>query len=109
MVQSVCPYKEVGFDGADVGLDLLQGARWGIAVEVAVEVDLVADEADLTVLRIPLRRVDPGVRDVRPDLAMEEFLDALGERHAFSIAKFGIGIGVAFFVTADGVRFVAFR
>ena len=41
-------------DAADVGLDLLQRARRLVAVEVAVEVDLVADEADLAVLRVAL-------------------------------------------------------
>ena len=43
---------DVRLDGADVGLDLLQRAGRGVAVEVAVEVDLVADDADLAVLLV---------------------------------------------------------
>src|SRR5260221_9139446 len=49
---------DVPLDGADVGLDLLQGPRRGVAVEVAGEVDLVADQAHLSVLWVALRRID---------------------------------------------------
>src|SRR5690606_8437862 len=104
---------EVGLDGADVGLDLLERAGRLIAVEVAVEVDLVADEADASVLRVPLRGVDPGVWHVRPNLAVEESSNArrnalrvggivaIGERYALGIPQLGIGLGVAVLVATD--------
>src|SRR5713226_7089630 len=72
--------NDVRLDTADVCLDLLQRARRLVAVEVAVEVDLVANKSDLALLRIALCRVDPGVGHVRPHLAVEEILDRLGER-----------------------------
>src|SRR3972149_4366872 len=74
--------QDVLLDPPDLSLDLLQRARRRVAVEVAVEVDLVTDEADLAVFGVALGCVEPGVGDVRPDLAIEECLDALGQRHA---------------------------
>ncbi len=40
-------------------------------------------------------------------LALEERLDALGERHALGVAQLRVGLGVAVLVAADGGRLVA--
>jgi hypothetical protein len=36
---------DVALDGADIGFDILEGTGRDVAVEIAVEVDLVADDA----------------------------------------------------------------
>src|SRR5216683_3841945 len=95
-------------DAADVGLDLLERPRRGVAIEVAVEVDFVAHETDLPISRIALAGVDPGVRDVGLHLAIEEGLDTLREWHALCVSKLGIWLRVAVLVPADGRRLVAF-
>src|SRR5690606_3224675 len=89
------------------------------AVEVAVEVDLVADDADPAVLRVALAGVDPGVRYVGPHLALEEGADAgrdpvrvggivtVGERYPLGVAQFGIGLGLAVLVATDRGGLVA--
>src|SRR4029453_2403552 len=77
---------DVRLDGADVGLDLLQRAGWGVAVEVAVEVDLVSDDADLAIPLVAPGRVDPGVGDVRLYLPLPE---------SFHPPRGGGGLGVA--------------
>lgn len=43
--------RNLFLDRADVGLDLFQGPRRRVAVEVPIEVDLIANEADSVVLR----------------------------------------------------------
>src|SRR5688572_24090616 len=53
--------QNVLLDVSNIGLDLLERARRGVAVEVAVEVDLVADETDFTILLVVLGCIDPGV------------------------------------------------
>src|SRR5690606_27100103 len=55
---------DVALNGPDLSFDLLEGARRLVAVEVAIEVDLVADDADAAVLRVALPGVDPGVGHV---------------------------------------------
>src|ERR1700674_5360476 len=52
--------QDVLLDRADMRLDLLQRAGRRVAVEVAVEMDLVADDATFPVLGIALLCVDPG-------------------------------------------------
>jgi hypothetical protein len=44
----------IAFDSTDIGFDLLQRTGRRVTVEVAVEIDLIADDADLTVSRIAL-------------------------------------------------------
>src|SRR5271166_4494233 len=70
---------DVPLSVANLGLDLFERTRRLIAVKIAVEVDLVADQPDFAVLRIALFGVDPGIRHVRLHLAREESLDALRE------------------------------
>ena len=93
--------QDVLLDAPDVGLNLLQRARRSVAIEIAVEIDLVADDPDLAIFFIALRSINPRVRDVRPDLAIEEGLDALGERHALGVPKLGVGLRIAVLVAAD--------
>src|SRR5579864_7586646 len=76
---------DVLLDPPDLALDLLQRARRRVAVEVAIEVDLVADKADLPVFGVALGCVDPGVGNVGPDFTFEEGFDALREWHALRI------------------------
>jgi hypothetical protein len=40
---------DVGFNAADVGLDLFQPARRSIAIRIAVEIDFVTDDPNLAV------------------------------------------------------------
>src|ERR1051325_817629 len=70
--------QNVFLDRADFGLNLLQWTRRRVAIEVAVEVDFVTDQADLLVLGVALGGVYPRVGDVRPHLAIEESLDGFG-------------------------------
>src|SRR6266540_6072430 len=93
--------EDVPLDPTDVSLDLLQRAGWRVAVEVAVEVDLVAHDPDLAVFRVPPARVDPGVLHVRFHLALEEGLDALRERDVLSVAELGVGLRAAVRVATD--------
>src|SRR6266508_5955376 len=93
--------EDVPLDPTDVSLDLLQRAGWRVAVEVAVEVDLVAHDPDLAGLGVPPARVDPGVRDVRLHLALEESLDALRERDVLRVAEVGVGLRTAARVATD--------
>lgn len=86
--------RDVLLDGLDVNLDLLQRPRRRVLVEVAVEVDLVADAPDLVVLVVAFIGVDLGAGDVGRHLTLEESLDALRERHALGVAQVGIGHGV---------------
>jgi hypothetical protein len=48
---------DVAFGIANLGLDFFKRTRRLVAVEIAVEIDLVADQPDLLVLRIPLFRI----------------------------------------------------
>lgn len=45
---------------------------------------------------------------MRPDLALEEDLDALGERHDLRVAQLGVRLRVAVLVPADRRCLVAF-
>jgi len=98
---------DVLLDLQDVGLDLFQWTRRGVALEVTIEVDLVADEAHLAILLVAPGLVDPGVRHMGLHLAIEERFDALVERNALGVAKLRIGLGVAILVAADGGRLIA--
>ena len=86
---SSCHFPEHGhdilLDRLDVGLGFRQRPRRPVLVEVAVEVDLVADDADLPVLRVTAVGVDPSVGNVGFHLALEEGLDALRQGHAFGV------------------------
>src|SRR5437764_7049765 len=94
--------NDVALDAADVGFDLFQRPRRLIAVEIAVEVDLVADETDLAIFRVTLAGVDPRVRDVGLHLALEERLDPFGEGHALGIAQLGVRLRIAVMVATYG-------
>src|SRR5690606_8135850 len=101
------------------GLDLLERSRRLVAIEVAVEVDLVADDAHMAVTLVPLAGVDPRVGDVGPDLAVEELADARRnavlvdgvvtdrKRDTLRVSQLGVGLRVAVGITADGCRLVA--
>ena len=68
---------DLGDEPLDVGIDLLERARWGVLVEVPGERDLVAD--------LGLGVVDPGVRDVREDLAGDVPVDVLTEANVLGV------------------------
>jgi hypothetical protein len=85
-----------------------QRSRWRIPVEITVGVDLVADDPDLTVFRVPPGGVDPGVGDVGRDLTIEERFDGLGQRNALGIAQIRVSLRVAVLVPADDRRLVTF-
>src|SRR5690554_2880714 len=87
--------------GLEVGVDLLQRARRREPVEVPVEGDLEADDADAAVQRVALLLVDPGVGDVGLHLALEVVEHRLIQRHVLVVAQAGVGLGVAFLVEAD--------
>src|SRR5690242_2407377 len=95
---------DFALDGANVALDLFQGARGHIVVEVAVEVDLVADTSNPAVLWIPLVEVNPRLRHVGTYLPIEELAHARGQavrvrwvvsrwqRHALCIPQLRVGL-----------------
>ena len=104
----------------DIGFDLPERARWLIPIEVAVEVDLVADQANLSVPVIALRYVDPSIGNVRLDLALKEGVDAgrysvvilgilsFGKRHALGVAQVWVGFRITVLVATDLGRLIAF-
>jgi hypothetical protein len=63
--------EDLGFDLFDVGVDLVKGAGWLVAVEDAGEGDLVAE--------FGLGVVGPGVGGVWEDFGLEVVVDAVGE------------------------------
>ena len=66
-------------------------------------------EADLPIFGVPPGGVGPGIRDVGLHLAIEERLDALGERDALRVAQIRVGFGIAVLVAADDGGLVALR
>ncbi len=52
---------DVFFDGADVCFDLFELPWWNVFIKAAVEVDFIADDANLIVFLIAFRDVSPGV------------------------------------------------
>ena len=111
--------QDVFLDGLDVGFDLLERPGWNVAVEVAVEVDLVADVTDQAVLAVAPGGVDPGIGHMGLDLALEEGADTgrhplavsrilpFGKRDALGVAKLRVRLGHAVLVAADLGRLVA--
>ena len=59
---------DFGFEGSDFVVDLVEGAGWGVAVEVAGEGDFVAD--------FGLGGVVPGVGNVGVDFCFEVVVDS---------------------------------
>src|SRR3990172_9681031 len=94
---------------ANASLDLLQWAGRSVAVEVAIEVDLIADDADLAILLVALPGVDPSIGNVRPHLPLEECLDALRQWHALGVTELRVGLRVAVSVATDGGALVTLR
>ena len=62
-------FQDIAFEGFNVGFDFFQGARRLIRVEVAVEVDFVADFADLVIFVVANGGVYPGIGDCGLDFA----------------------------------------
>ncbi len=83
--------ENVPLDLADVFVDFRDRARRLVGVEVAVEVDLVANLADALVLFVGEVRVDPGVRGVGQDFALEVIVDVGAERDVFKILEVVVG------------------
>ena len=112
--------QDVVLNGLDIRLDLRDGPGRFVAVEIAVEVDLVPDQADVSVLVVALGCVDPGVGDVGFHLAVEECLDVgrhligvhgifpFRERHAFCVPQVRVRLELAIGAAANGRRLVAF-
>src|SRR5206468_5030038 len=71
-----------GCEVAQLGVGLGEWPRRGVGVGMAGEGDLVAG------LRLAV--VDPGVRDVRPDLALEVRVDVLVKADVLVIAQVGV-------------------
>src|SRR5437867_3571975 len=94
---------------ANVRLDLFERARWCVLVEVAIEIDLVADNADLTILLVSFRGVDPGVGDVGFHLSLEKRLDTFGKRNTLGIAQLGIRLRVTVSVATNLRSLIALR
>src|SRR3972149_8923598 len=67
--------QDVFLDPPDFGLNFFERAGRRVAVEVAVEVDLVADKADAAVLWIDPAGIGPGVRHGGFDLTVEKVAD----------------------------------
>src|SRR4051812_8686328 len=78
--------EDVLFDMSNRGFDLLKPSRGSVAVKVAIEVDLVADQTHFLVPGISLVCIDPGFRHVRLNLAVKERVHVLAERRAFAVA-----------------------
>ena len=111
--------QNVRLDSLDIGFDLSERARRLIPIEIAVEVDLVADQADLPVPVIALRRVDPSIGNMRLDLALKKGADAgrypvvvhgilsFGKRHALGVAQLWVGFRRTVLVATDLGRLIA--
>jgi hypothetical protein len=85
-------FENVLFDLADVLVDFRDGAGRLVGIEVAVEIDFVADLADSFVLFVGEVRIDPGVRGVGQDFAFEVVEDVGAERDVFEILEVVVGL-----------------
>lgn len=95
--------------GFEVGVDLLQRAWRRELIEVAVERNLEADDADAAIQLVALVFINLGVRYVGLYLTLKVVIYRFTIGHVLVIAQTGIRLGVAVFVQADiGVR-VALR
>lgn len=88
---------DFGADGVEVGVNLGQVAGRLVLVEMAIEGDLVANDADLVVLGVALGGVDPRTRNVGEDFLFEigfvERVDGLAgvEGDVLEVAQFAVG------------------
>src|SRR5713226_8624225 len=92
----------------DIGFDFFQRARRLVLVEVAVEVDFVADSADFAISVVADGGVDPGIGDVGLNFALEKRPDIFIERHILGVAQLRVGFGIAMRITTDLSGFVSF-
>ena len=75
-------------DSLQFGIDLLQRTRRLEDVEMPIEGNLVADFGLLV--------VDPGVRRMRQDFALEVDFHIFTERHIFCVAQIAVRLRLAF-------------
>src|SRR5690606_18870928 len=85
----------------NVGFDCFEWSGRLVGVEVASERNFVADFADLSILMIADRGVNPGIWHVRLHLACEIRSNVFTQRYVFSIAKLWIGQWWAVFLSLD--------
>lgn len=100
--------NDILFNPPDVAIDLFQRARRVIPVDLAVEIDLVANDAHLPIPGVALGLVDPGIGEVGRDLSCEEGVHILRQRHALGVAQIGVRLRAAVPLAADGRAFIAF-
>ena len=101
-------FEDVLLDSFNVGLDRFERPRRLIFVKVAVEIDLVTDFADLAVLVITHRFVDPRFENIWAHFTIEIIMDRFAERDVLGVAQFRIGFGISFRVAADFGGFITF-
>lgn len=78
--------SNLGLQRLQLGINLLQRARRDVAVEIAVEVDLIADTANLAIAGVAVALIHPGIGHEGRDLARDVVLPILLERHQLVIA-----------------------
>ena len=94
------------FHCTDVGFNDLQGTWRLIAIEIAVEVDLVTHDDDLAIFFVSLGRIDPGVQDVMLHLPLKERLDVLAQWQTLGVSQIWVWLRVALLVFTNCCRFV---
>ena len=97
----------ISFSTSWMSASISSRGRAAVLVEIPVEVDLVAHQPDLPVLRIPACPIDPGVGDVWLHLALEERLDVLQKGHVLRVSELRIGFGAALPVPTNLGRLVS--
>ena len=88
---------------------MFEGTRRLVLVEIAVEVDLVANPADLPSLRSRTPMLIHASGTCGSTSRVEELLDVLPQRHILGVAEFRVGLGVPLVVGADLGGLVALR
>src|SRR5262245_47558313 len=97
------------FQCSDIRFYFPERSRWLIRVEVAIEIDLVADFPNSLVFLVTNRSIDPGIRNVWYHLTLEKGLDIFLEWNIFSITELRIRFRVTVFVIADISSVITFR
>ena len=96
--------QDLLLDLRQLGVDLVQRARWLVLEEHAVEVDLVADLADAAVLLVQRLAVDPGVGHVRAHLAQHVADDVLLQRDVLGVLQRRVRFVLDVLALAIGVQ-----
>ncbi len=116
LVTSASIRQDILLDHQYLGVDLFERPRRGVAIEVAVEVDLVANKSDAGVLWVAFTGIDPGIRHMGFHLAFEERAHARGntisvdrfiasrKRNALGISQLRVRFGVAIAVPRPAAR-----